>query len=172
MNIVLCGMMGSGKSTVGKALSRLTGKPFVDTDTLIEEKYGSINEIFAKKGEAYFRDLERQAVKELALKDGLIIATGGGLVLRQENADLLKQNGRIVYLQAELSTLRERLSGDTKRPLLQSGRLEELLEKRAPVYESAADFTVQADGKTPEEIAGEIIKKVVPEKQTGRAGMR
>ncbi|MBR2442373.1 MAG: shikimate kinase [Clostridia bacterium] len=164
MNIVLCGMMGSGKSTVGQALSRLTGKPFVDTDTRIEEKYGLISDIFAKHGEEYFRGLETQTVKELCQCDGLIIATGGGLVLRQENTNLLKEKGCIVYLRAEFSTLEKRLAGDTKRPLLRSGRLEELLKERAPVYERAADFTVCVDQKTPEEIAKGIIEKITPER--------
>ena len=164
MNLTLCGMMGSGKSTVGKALSHITGKPFVDTDTLIEEKHGSISKIFAEYGEEYFRTLETQTVKELSGKDGLIIATGGGLVLREENVALLKQNGQIVYLQAKLSTLQSRLAGDKTRPLLQTGRLELLLNERAPVYEGVADLTVQADGKTPDELAKEIIKKVTPDK--------
>ncbi len=163
MNLVLCGMMGSGKSTVGKALSRLTGKPFVDTDTLIEEKYGVISEIFAKHGEEYFRALETQTVKELSGQDGWIIATGGGLVLREENVALLKEKGKIVYLKAEPSTLKERLSGDKRRPLLQTGNLETLLKKRAPVYESVADYIVQVDKKSPQENAKEIIEKITPE---------
>ena len=164
MNLILCGMMGSGKSTVGKALSLLTGKPFVDTDEWIEEKYGAISEIFAKQGEGYFRALETQAVQELIKKDGWIIATGGGLVLSSNNVALLKENGQIVYLSAELSTLQQRLSEDKSRPLLQTERLETLLKNRAPVYESVADFCVRADGKTPEQIAREIIQKLAPER--------
>lgn len=171
MNLILCGMMGSGKTTVGKALSKLSGKPFFDTDAVIEEEYGPITEIFSRHGEAYFRALETQTVKALADKDA-VLSTGGGLVLREENVALLKQGGKIVYLCAELSTLEERLAGDTSRPLLKSGNLGALLKKRAPIYESVADFTVNVDNKTPEKIAEEIIEKLTPEYQTGGAGMR
>ena len=98
MNLILCGMMGSGKTTVGIKIAQRTGKSFVDTDALIEERYGKISDIFARFGEEYFRDLESEIVQELCRQDGLVISTGGGLVLRKKNVDALRQNGKIIFL--------------------------------------------------------------------------
>ncbi len=160
MNIVLCGMPGSGKTTVGALLAITAGGRLVDTDGVIVERYGRIADIFAERGEGYFRELEASLVKELSEEDGLVIATGGGLVLREENVTALKKKGRLVFLRAGLDTLVERLKADTERPLLQGGHLKErlqgMLEARAPVYERVADITVDVDGKTPEEIVKTI----------------
>ena len=165
MNIILCGMMGCGKSTVGVCLAERLGRAFCDTDALIVDRHGRIADIFEKQGEAYFRQLETETVKELVQKDDLVIATGGGLVLKQENVDLLKRSGKIVFLRARVETLVQRLQADTQRPLLQNavslrGRLEKLLDERAPIYERAADFTLDVDGKSPEEISDEIMKRI------------
>ena len=164
MNIVLCGMMGAGKTCVGKMLAKLTGGRFVDTDELIVQKHGAISDIFAKHGESYFRDLETQTAEELSKKDSLIIATGGGFVLRENNVALLKEKGKIVFLQASEETLVKRLLTDTTRPLLKGGELSEkirtLLSARAPIYGKVADYTVSVDNKTVEETAKEIIKTV------------
>ena len=161
MNIILCGMMGCGKTTVGKLLA--SDRTWLDTDTLIEEKYGKIPDIFAKHGEAHFRALERALVRELCERDGLVLSTGGGLVLDSENVKLLKTKGLIVFLQAEKQTLFARLQADTSRPLLQAGslsqRLDELLIARTPLYLQAADVVVNVDKKSPQEIVEEIIKK-------------
>ena len=160
MNIILCGIMGVGKTSVGKKLEWLTGKKCVDTDEIIVKKYGKISDIFAEKGEPYFRDLETEVAKQLADKDGLVVSTGGGFVLREENVNYIKKNGKIFYLRAELSTLVERVSGNDSRPLLQGGaekKLKELLPVRAPIYEKAADFIIDTDGKTVAEVANEII---------------
>ena len=165
MNIVLCGMMGCGKTTVGGALAARLGWDFVDTDRIIEEKHGKIADIFAQKGEAYFRALETEEAALLA--DGSadrVVSVGGGMALKAENVRLLKQGGRIVYLQASKETLLGRLLGDTSRPLLAgqdlSARLDELLAARSSVYERASDLTVCVDEKTPASIADEIIEKL------------
>ena len=166
MNLILCGMMGSGKSTVGAKIARLIGWELCDTDQIITEKHGEISSIFQEHGEAHFRALEREIVAELALQDGLIISTGGGLVLKKENNELLQKNGKIVFLRASLDTLSQRLKVDSQRPMLQTStetlreRLDKLLKERTPVYEHAADYIVDVDGKTPEEIAREILSLI------------
>ncbi len=165
MNIVLCGMMGVGKTTVGLALAKHTAREWLDTDTLIEERHGKISELFANYGEAYFRALETQTVSSLLGKDNLVLSVGGGLVLREENVELLKKCGKIVYLRAQKQTLVHRLLLDTTRPLLQGKdsleeRIETLLQARASTYERVADCTVDVDDKTPEQIAIEIVEKL------------
>lgn len=161
MNLILCGMMGAGKTTVGIKIAGKLGRRWYDTDEVITQKYGKITDIFAKNGEAYFRALETQTVKELAKNDNLILSVGGGLVLKQENVDILKQNGQIVYLRAAKQTLIHRLQADKDRPLLQGEDLEkkigDLISTRAPIYEKAADYRVDVDEKTPGEIADEIL---------------
>ncbi len=162
MNLILCGMMGSGKTTVGRKLAECMKGCWLDTDGIIEERYGKISELFERHGEEYFREKETETVKELAKKDGLVISTGGGLLLKEENVELLKENGIIIFLRATLNTLVERLQGDRERPLLQNSadlrfRLSQLLEERTPVYERVSDYTVDVDKKTPDEIAREII---------------
>ena len=162
MNIVLCGMMGSGKSTIGQIIAQKTLFTLCDTDKIIEKKYGSISQIFAVHGEAYFRELESQTVKELSSCDNLVVATGGGLVLRDKNIALLKEKGKIVFLRAKAETLINRLQKDASRPLLQQGespseRIKTLLATRAPIYERVADFVVDVDDKGAEEIAESVV---------------
>jgi len=162
MYIVLCGMMGAGKSTVGGALARLAQTTWLDTDALIEEKYGKITDIFAEHGEGYFRDLETETIKGLDGYEGLVLSVGGGLVLRKENVRLLKEKGVVVYLRATLSTLKDRLQKDDTRPLLKGDdglevRLKNLLSARGDVYEGVADYVVDVDGKSPETVAEEIL---------------
>ena len=168
MNLILCGMMGSGKTTVSLALSKLLGWERLDTDERIASRYGNITDIFEKQGEGYFRELETQICAELSQKDRLVISTGGGLVLRKENVELLKKNGVLVYLRAGIPTLIERLSTDKDRPLLKGEdlkkRLTFLLKERAPIYEEVSAFWVDVDDKTPEEIANEIVGQVRDEK--------
>ena len=164
MNIVLCGMMGAGKTAVGSRLGEMLGCRWVDTDALIVEKHGEIATIFERFGEKYFRGLETETVKTLVQEDGLVVSVGGGLVLKEENLSLLKENGVIVYLRATVETLAERLQGDKKRPLLQgeslTEKLTEMLKTRAPIYEAVADLTVSVEGKSPEEIAQEIVAQL------------
>ena len=161
-NLVLIGFMGSGKSTVGRALAKKWSFTFVDTDSLIEEIEGtSISKIFETKGEEYFRECETETVKKLVKKyKRHIISVGGGTPLRAENRKLLKNAGFVIYLKASPETIIERLKNDTTRPLLQredkEAAVRELLEKREPVYQDAAHIRVNTDNKTIDEIVNEI----------------
>ena len=160
MNIVLCGMMGCGKTTVAAELSRLTGMEQTDTDAEIVKEYGRIADIFEKYGEARFREIETQTVARISSRDNIIIATGGGCVLNSANVEYLKLNGKIFFLQTRAETLVKRVEGDTERPLLAGGaekRINELLPARTPKYLAAADYVVDTDGAEPEEIALKII---------------
>lgn len=162
MNIVLCGMMGVGKSSVGIKISELTRRRWFDTDVMITDRHGRISDIFEYYGEPYFRSLETQITRELSVQDGLVISTGGGLVLKPENSELLKKNGKIVFLRASFETLLERVRADESRPLLKNtGKTAEalgtLLAERTPVYEHVADHIVDTDGKTADEVAAEIV---------------
>jgi len=164
MNLILCGMMGAGKTTIGIKIAEHTGRRWYDTDGMIVDRHGKISDIFEYYGEEYFRKIETEIVKELSKQDGLVVSTGGGLVLKSENDKLLQENGKIVFLRASLDTLAERLKVDGTRPLLQTStetirdRLAKLLEERSPVYESVADYIVDVDGKSPDEIAEEVIE--------------
>lgn len=155
-------MMGAGKTTVGRSLRSRLEWEWVDTDECIQNRYGKISDIFATLGEEKFREMETEVVRGLSEVDNRVISVGGGLVLKDENVRLLKQNGMIVYLRAEKKTLAARLRADTERPLLQTGeesiekKLDRMLALRAPVYERVADRIVDVDGKTPQEIAEEI----------------
>ena len=166
MNILLCGMMGVGKTAVGKALAETLGLRFVDTDGEIERTHGKITELFALKGEGYFRALETETVKGLIGQDGLVVATGGGLVIREENRRLLKNFGFSVYLRARVETLEKRLLNDCTRPLLQGEevvrkeRLSNLLAGRSGSYEEFSDYIVEVDEKSIAEIVGEIIERI------------
>ncbi len=162
MNIVLCGMMGVGKTSVGIQIAKLTGRRWFDTDVVISDRHGKISDIFEYYGEAHFRALETDVVRELIKLDGLVISTGGGLVLQPENSEMLKQNGVIVFLRAGFETLISRVRADESRPLLKDmGRtaetLGQLLSVRTPIYEHVADRIVDTDGKTVEEVAREIL---------------
>lgn len=165
MNAVLCGMMGCGKSTVAERLSELYGVQSVDTDRIIEERFGSINAIFAERGEAYFRDIEAEITAETAKKyTNAVISLGGGCVLRSENVKNLKATGKIVYLRATPQTLIARLKGDASRPLLKGGleeRVNKILAERSHVYESVADFIIDTDGLTPTETAQKIKEAIL-----------
>ena len=163
MKLVLCGMMGAGKSTIGIKIAELTGRRWYDTDGVISDRYGKISDIFEYYGEPHFRKLETEVVKELAQQNDLVISTGGGLVLKSENNAMLQKNGKIVFLRASLQTLNQRLVVDGTRPLLQastesiSDRLARLLKERTPIYEHVADYIVDVDDKTPVQIAKEIV---------------
>ena len=163
MNIVLIGMPASGKTTVAEILGKSLGAEVVDTDALIVERHGAITEIFEKHGEEYFRDLESAAVKEAAKKKKAVISTGGGCPLRKENVLALKECGKIVFLRTSITELIRRTEGDGTRPLLKGEReerLKSLLTVRTPVYEDAADLTIDTDGRTPEEIARIITEYI------------
>ena len=161
-NIVLIGFMGCGKTSVGMKYARAHGMQFLDTDQRLEEEFGcSIREFFEKEGEAAFRVSETELLRKLCKKlTGVVLSTGGGMPLREENAALLKQIGRVIYLKASSETTVERLQGDTTRPLLAGDNPEEkiksLLAERMPKYTVAADYVLETDGKSFYEIIREI----------------
>lgn len=163
MNIILAGMPASGKTTVSRALSKLLGAKMIDTDAEIVKKHGAINRIFEKHGEEAFRNYETEVVKKVCRLSGAIISTGGGCLLREENIGLFKSSGKIVYLRTKINELLKRVEGDNSRPLLSGGaeeKMKKLFLDRAPVYEGAADITVDTDGRTPEEIAKIISEQI------------
>ena len=150
-NIVLVGMPGCGKSAIGKLLAEYLGKTFVDTDAEIEKTAGiTIPKIFAKDGESGFRMLETQVLTRLGMASGLVIATGGGCVTKEENYPLLHQNGSIWWIQREIASL-----PTDGRPLSQINNLQEMYQMRKPMYQRFADYTVVND-RTLDEIVGEI----------------
>ncbi len=141
-NILLVGMPGSGKSTIGKLLAEKTGRKFVDTDEMIAEKEGrSIPEIFAEDGEEYFRNVEEECVSEACKKMGLVIATGGGAVKRESNRNAMKENSVVVFLDRDISSL-----ATDSRPLSSSiDKLKIMYKERLPLYKSLADYTVKTN---------------------------
>ncbi|RMG92313.1 MAG: 3-dehydroquinate synthase [Chloroflexi bacterium] len=160
-NIVLTGFMGTGKTTVGRLLAERLGLKFVDTDLLIEARDGrSVSNIFREAGEEVFRRLEAAVAQELAEEHGLVIATGGRLMLDSQNALALQKNGRVVCLVAEPEEIVRRLAGDTQRPLLNVSdpkkQVNQLLQARAARYGRFPQITTS--GKSPETVADEIIR--------------
>ncbi len=161
-NIVLIGFMGCGKSTVGRKLANAMVYEFRDTDAMIEETYGkNISKMFEEDGEEYFRNAETELLQKIAVEaDGWILATGGGMPMREKNAVLLREIGTVVFLEAKIETILERLQNDTGRPLAdgeeREKRLRPLYEKRLPVYRAAADYILDTEGKSFYEIIEEI----------------
>ncbi len=163
--IVLIGFMGSGKSSTGRALARKTGWPRFDTDESVSQRFGrDIAEIFSEFGEERFRDAETEALRELSGVAPSIIVTGGGIVLRPENVELLRRLGTLVHLEADEETLFQRVSRRTTRPLLQTedprGTLAKLLREREPIYREAADFKVDTSRLTREEVAEAVLRSM------------
>ncbi|HWL54174.1 MAG TPA: shikimate kinase [Chthoniobacteraceae bacterium] len=161
-NLVLVGFMGSGKSSVGRLLATYLGFRFVDTDAMVVKKAGQpISEIFAQRGEAAFREEETAALRSLVGKQLLVVATGGGIVEREENHPLLHEVGFVVALSATEEVIFERVSRNNKRPLLQTpnprATISQLLAKRAPLYEAVAEWHIDSTTKTHAEVANEII---------------
>lgn len=162
MNIVLIGYRGTGKSSVGKLLAERSGRTLISTDAEVVHRAGqAIPDIVKQHGWDHFRDLESEVCRELAGKDQLIIDTGGGAILRQDNADQLKARGIVFWLTAEVPTISRRIGGDTQRPSLTGAKsfvdeIEEVLRERKPKYRAAADHTIATDHKTVIEIADAI----------------
>jgi len=157
--------MGTGKSFVGKVLEQHTGFVRFDTDEIISSRLKMpIEKIFLTHDEEHFRDLETETLRSLSTEEPAIIVTGGGIVLRSENVDLLKRLGAVVWLDADEATLRTRIHRLSDRPLLQTANpeatLSELLEAREPLYRNAADLRVDISQKNPEQIAELILKNV------------
>ena len=165
MNIILCGFMGCGKSTVGKSLSQKLGYDFIDLDEFIENlQKMTISNIFEKYGESGFRKLETEAISEITKSKNCVISLGGGAVLNPENVDIIKSNGKLFFLNISANEVYNRLKDDTSRPLLQTDdkltAITTLLSKRLPIYESVADVKIDVDSKNTEDIVKEIVKNI------------
>jgi len=148
-NLILVGMMGSGKTTMGRALARHLHKAFADSDEEIQKRTGvNIPHIFDVEGEPGFRLRESAVLSDLVKRDNLVLATGGGMVLAEQNRALMKQSGIVVYLRASVNDLWHRTRHDRNRPLLQThdplGKLTELYQQRDPLYQQVADIVVQS----------------------------
>jgi len=165
MNIVLTGMPSSGKTETAKALNKLIENyALIDTDEkIIQKEKMSVNEIFALKGEEYFRKIETAVLKEVLENDNQIISSGGGIIKRDENVKLLKEKAVIAYLKADINTLYERARKSSERPLLNGGNLREKLEKlykeRKEKYEQA-HIIINTEEMTPYETAEKIMEKI------------
>lgn len=164
-NIYLIGFMGAGKSTIAKELVKKTDAKRIEMDQMIVDQQGmAISDIFDKYGEEHFRDLETELLRSFSGKTNLVVSCGGGSVLRDENAGLMKENGCIILLKATPETIYERVKNSTERPILNGNMnvefISELMEKRRERYESVADITVCVDGKEKAEICEEILEAV------------
>lgn len=164
-SIVLIGMMGAGKSSVGRCLQRRTGLSLFDLDELIVAKAGiAIPEIFARDGENRFRELESKVLGELAPRQSAIIITGGGVIIREENVSLLKRLGTVIWLEADEETLFERAIRRGDRPLLKTEQpratFSQILRERAPLYANAADFRISTTEATHDEVADLILQEI------------
>ena len=164
-SIVLIGMMGAGKSSIGRCLERRTGLARLDTDEMLATQFGiSIAQIFATHGEERFRDAETEFLRTLVPDRPSIIVTGGGIISRPENVDLLKRLGPIVWLTADEATLFERASRRNERPLLQKENpravFSELFEKREPLYAAAANLRIDTSTRTHDEVAETILSEL------------
>ncbi len=164
-SIVLIGPMGAGKTTIGRQLAAVLKYQFIDTDRVIEERTGAdISWIFDVEGEGGFRKRETAVLEELAGASNTVIATGGGIVMREQNREVLKRMPNVVYLTAGIQRLIERTSKDKKRPLLQvenpAKRIAELLEQRDPLYREVADIVVNTESFGAKTIVDEIIRRL------------
>lgn len=163
-NIYLIGLMGAGKTTIGRQLAKALQWPFYDSDKAIEENTGvDIPTIFEFEGEAGFRQRERKMLQQLTALKGIVLATGGGAILSEENRETLKNNGFVVYLQCSVDRILERTRKDTQRPLLQTQnpreRIEELLAQRAPLYLSCADYRIDTGQLQSKIVVKNILKQ-------------
>ncbi len=161
-NIYLIGFMGVGKSAVARELHKKLDLPLIEMDQEIVDRQGmEISEIFARHGEAFFRDLESALLSEIANGHDAIVSCGGGAVLREENVSAMQNSGMVVLLTAEPETILERVKGFSHRPLLEGkmnvDAIRELMAQRKPAYENACQYFVSTDGKQPAEIADGIV---------------
>ena len=161
-NIFLVGLMGSGKTTIGRALAKRLNLRFVDADHEIESRTGaSITLIFEIEGEASFRQREADVISDLTQQQGIVLATGGGAILNQESRRSLRERGTVVYLRASAGSLVQRTSHDRQRPLLQTAdpraRIEELMRQRAPLYEEVAHITVETERPNVQSVVQNIL---------------
>jgi len=154
--------MGAGKTTIGRLLAKALAMPFYDSDKAIEESTGvDIPTIFEFEGEEGFRDREQKMIRQLTKQEGIVMATGGGVILREENRKLLKENGFVVYLKCPVERILERTRRDTQRPLLRTdnprAKIESLFAQREPLYLACADYQVDT-GSIPSKI---VVKQIL-----------
>jgi shikimate kinase len=163
MNIVLIGYRGAGKSAVGKMLAARLGRELISTDAeIVKRAKQSIPEIVAQHGWEYFRDVESAVCRDLAGRDQLVIDTGGGAILRPLNVEVLKRNGKFIWLSATVETITARIGGDTQRPSLTGAKsfvqeITEVLRDRAPKYQAAADYMIQTDGRSIQQLVEAVL---------------
>ena len=168
MNIVLIGYRGTGKSTVAKILGQRLKRAVMSTDTEIVKEAGqSIPQIVEQFGWDHFRELETQMCRKLHDQTNLVIDTGGGLILKEENVNIIKANSTIFWLTAEVPTIVKRISGDTQRPSLSGTKtfveeIEDILNERTPKYQAAANHVIPTDRTTPHQIAEAILSLISP----------
>jgi len=176
MNLILIGYRATGKTTLAQLLGRRLGREWIDADVEIERRAKkSIARIFAEDGEPAFRNLEAEVIADLCRQEALVLAAGGGAVLREESRRRMRESGKIVWLKARPETIYARVTADETTPgrrpnLTSQGGLEEivqLLAAREPIYRQAADLTVDTDGKTPERITAEIIDRLQSARDAG-----
>lgn len=165
-NIVLIGFMGSGKTSVGRNIASLTGHRFMDTDEMIsQQENATITQIFSRIGEQGFRDLETKCLADLVGVCGVILATGGGIILRPENRAYLHQIGTVAWLDADPEILFERVSRNRKRPLLATedprATFDQLRSSRWDIYKDTADFRVDSTGLTHRQAAQRVVDQTV-----------
>ena len=163
-HVYLTGLMGSGKTTIGKLVARSLGRPFIDLDKEIEKKENrSINDIFDQDGEAYFRKVESEVLQSLEPERYMVVATGGGIILDEGNREEMKKKGHIIYLNVPIEKLANRLNDDYERPLLKNKEKEaELLElnkERQPLYRDGA-YELDTGNLTPLQASKEIVEVV------------
>lgn len=163
-NVILTGMMGSGKTSVGLELAKILECDFFDLDEIIEKKYGKITQIFKDKGENYFREIETSELKNFKNNGAFVLSTGGGAVLKEENLEILRSLGEVFYLSANAQTIYNRVKEQTQRPLLNTKdpkkTIEDILSSRLEKYEKSGEKIV-TDNKNIEQIAREIYEKVM-----------
>lgn len=164
-NLMLIGFMGTGKSTIAAKLKEALKVEQIEMDALIAEEAGmSIPDIFEKFGEAHFRDLETEMLRKFREKKPVVVSCGGGAVLRDENIEIMKGQGKIILLTATPETIYERVKNSNDRPVLNGNMnvayISELMEKRRARYEMAADIVITTDGKSADEICNEILEAV------------
>ena len=164
-SVFLVGPMGAGKTTIGRQLARILGRSFVDLDLEIEQSCGAdIAWIFDVEGESGFRKREAAMPREMASRDSMVIATGGGVVLDSESRALLKCSGTVVFLSVAAKTLYSRMQQDTKRPLLQvadkKSMIDSIVKEREPLYKEVADIVFDSHKKTPTVAAQELASLI------------
>lgn len=166
MNIVLIGYRGTGKSTIGKILAEKLGMKVLSTDELIVRRAGKrIPEIVAESGWDRFRDIESEVIRDVSAMDNIVVDAGGGVIIRPQNVEALRKNGKVFWLTAQIKTIAKRIHTDTERPSLTGNKsfideISEVLKQREPLYKEAAHHVIKTDNRKPEKIAEEIAEKV------------